>query len=734
MNVSVVICTYNRADGLRETLECLRRQRFRDFEVVVVNGPSTDHTEDVLASYVDEIKIVRNPQANLAVSRNIGIRASAGDIVAFIDDDALPETCWLSQALPAFDDDEVGGVGGIVLDHTGMRLQYRYSAANRFGEPAFSNDAPFDEWSVPGSFTFPYLQGTNSLFRRSALARVGLFDETFDFYLDETDLCCRIVDAGYQLRQLPNAPVHHKYLPSAVRNHARVITNWYPVVKNRTYFGYRHALHERTELDVIDDARAFIDRHLDDTRMHVGLGNLPDDQLDRAIRTCGEALAEGIRLGRAGHDRPIDQVVLHADRFLKYPTVSRDSHHRIVLVSSGYTPNVTGGIARFISDVAPELAALGHEVRVMTASKLHSTVDLEDGVWVHRLVPSVGKGRVPEASPAVDGFASAVADELIRISDWWKPDVAYGSLWDVELIGVLRDGVVPIVPLLATPVGEVATHEGWDRVESPSYDAVAQLMELEREVVGGSVAVHAISNAIVSTFDRLYPAALDSTRTLVAHIGRADAAHDVTATTPTVPPSVLFVGRLEARKGIDVLLSAIPPVLEAHPATKFVIAGADRISNDGSTHAQRWQTDHPNEGRVTFVGEVDDVRLAGLMAEASIVLMPSRYESFGLVVVEAMIHARPVVASAVGGIIELIQDGQTGVLVDAGDPVGLARAICDLLGDPSAAEEIGRRGRVFFEEHLSVSAAARRLDRVLSTSIELSAATDIATKASTGRR
>ena len=79
-----------------------------------------------------------------------------------------------------------------------------------------------------------------------------------------------------------------------------------------------------------------------------------------------------------------------------------------MIVSSGYTPNVTGGIARFISDVAPRLAAAGHEVRVMALADEVATVDLEDGVWVHRLVRSDTPGLLPDAPPAVDGFATAV--------------------------------------------------------------------------------------------------------------------------------------------------------------------------------------------------------------------------------------------------------------------------------------------------------------------------------------
>ena len=83
MRVSVIICTYNRADGLRQTLECLRQQRHRDFEVVVVNGPSTDHTLDVLADYGDSVRVVDNPLANLSVSRNpFGLRQSTYNRVA----------------------------------------------------------------------------------------------------------------------------------------------------------------------------------------------------------------------------------------------------------------------------------------------------------------------------------------------------------------------------------------------------------------------------------------------------------------------------------------------------------------------------------------------------------------------------------------------------------------------------------------------------------------------------
>ena len=89
--VSIVICTYNRADFLKRTLKSLQYQIYKNFEVIVVNGPSTDGTKDILEQYKGIVKIAVNPKTNLSISRNMGIRMSAGDIVAFIDDDAIPD-------------------------------------------------------------------------------------------------------------------------------------------------------------------------------------------------------------------------------------------------------------------------------------------------------------------------------------------------------------------------------------------------------------------------------------------------------------------------------------------------------------------------------------------------------------------------------------------------------------------------------------------------------------------
>ncbi|WP_245489692.1 hypothetical protein, partial [Mesorhizobium sp. M2D.F.Ca.ET.140.01.1.1] len=85
----------------------------------------------------------------------------------------MPEQQWLVDLLPAFDDPQVAAAGGIVMDHTGAREQYLYSSADRLGNADWQRKTPADEYNFPGSYNFPYLQGTNAAFRRDVLVALG---------------------------------------------------------------------------------------------------------------------------------------------------------------------------------------------------------------------------------------------------------------------------------------------------------------------------------------------------------------------------------------------------------------------------------------------------------------------------------------------------------------------------------------------------------------------------------
>ena len=180
LRISIIINTYNRATSLDTALHSLRRLNYPWFEVVVINGPSTDHTSDVLKAHQAHIRVGSCSDRNLSISRNVGIEMARGDLVAFIDDDAVPDEDWVDDAVAAFDTDEVAAVGGLVYDHTGYNLQYRYNLCNRLGTAYWNFPAPGDQFCYPGCTQFPYVPGGNSFFRRSALLQVGAFDEEDD--------------------------------------------------------------------------------------------------------------------------------------------------------------------------------------------------------------------------------------------------------------------------------------------------------------------------------------------------------------------------------------------------------------------------------------------------------------------------------------------------------------------------------------------------------------------------
>ena len=150
---------------------------------------------------------------------------------------------------------------------------------------------------------------------------------------------------------------------------------------------------------------------------------------------------------------------------------------------------------------------------------------------------------------------------------------------------------------------------------------------------------------------------------------------------------VLAVGRLIPIKGHIVLLRAFALALADLPELELRIAGTGPLDSALRMLAAELGIAQ----RVTFLGHVDPVQRA--MEESSLVVVPSLGEGFGLVALEAMERSRPVVASAVGGLTDIVRDGETGVLVAPGEAEPLARAIVELARDPERAARLGRAGR-----------------------------------------
>ncbi len=162
-----------------------------------------------------------------------------------------------------------------------------------------------------------------------------------------------------------------------------------------------------------------------------------------------------------------------------------------------------------------------------------------------------------------------------------------------------------------------------------------------------------------------------------------------------------FFGRLIEQKGIDTLLAAFAEVQRAHPGVRLAIVGdGDRRAALEAQAAALRLSD-----AVTFAGWVPDAPC--LMPGCEVVVMPSRWEGFGLVALEAMSAARPLVASRVSALPEIVADGETGLLVPPDEPAALADALNNLLADPARADAMGRAGRARLAERFSVDRMIR---------------------------
>jgi hypothetical protein len=247
------------------------------------------------------------------------------------------------------------------------------------------------------------------------------------------------------------------------------------------------------------------------------------------------------------------------------------------------------------------------------------------------------------------------------------------------------------------------------------------LFGLEEELFRSADAVHGISDAITKTISAEYRSAegqrlFDGDRLEVFPLGMVDRA---SATQRPVignrHVTVLFVGRLELRKGIDVFLAAVERLLADRPDTVVLIAGADTRPEGVTSTEAEWRANVTASvsNQVEFLGDVDDGRLHELYAAADVVVLPSRYESFGLVVVEAMMHGAAVISSDVGGIAEVGRSGIDCILTPPGDVDALATAMIDLVDRPDRRRELGARARERFDDVFHIDRCARQVSELL---------------------
>ncbi len=241
---SVVINTVGRPAELERTLEDLAGSWDARDELLIVLGPGDDESAGVVTGSALPCKLLHCGVRNLAVSRNLGLRAARGKRVVFLDDDASPERGWIEALLAAFERDaSVAVVAGFVRDAEGQRFLDRYVVSDLLGGSCWLDDASDAACAIeaagPGR-AFLRAVGCNMAFDRIRLLQCGGFDPAYAYFLEETDAVLRLWQTGASCVAAPDARVRHRLASNPVRS-PDAPADRLPIVRSQLHFLHRHA-------------------------------------------------------------------------------------------------------------------------------------------------------------------------------------------------------------------------------------------------------------------------------------------------------------------------------------------------------------------------------------------------------------------------------------------------------------------------------------------------------------
>ncbi len=309
--VSIVIVSRDRPADLARILTSLRYLQYPKYEVIVV---SRDHPKTAALGSSDayDIKHVPFDEANISAARNLGIAQSAGEIIAFCDDDAVPEPTWLLHLAAPFQAPDVAAAGGFVRSRNGISFQWKGRKVDWLGRHdclLCPSDAPV----IGGGdlTTAIKTEGTNCAFRKTVLMDLGGFDENFRYYLDESDINMRLAAAGWKTAIVPLAQVHHGFGENLTRNSRRTPRSLYEIGASKAYYCAKHA-----PIDIID---AEIIAFKAEQRRRLTAFMLRGDLDPAAVNPIFDTLLAGLRDGQSRRFRKSSAIFTgETARFLPF--------------------------------------------------------------------------------------------------------------------------------------------------------------------------------------------------------------------------------------------------------------------------------------------------------------------------------------------------------------------------------------------------------------------------------
>lgn len=689
---------------LSSVVRAIYDQTLPSTEVIVVR-PGDDHDLDEWRNEAS-FRVVSPDRLCSSAARNEGLRAATAELVAFFDDDAVPEVNWLEELSNIFAASaHCAACGGTTIDGTraDRPIVFRHGVIAAAGRL----DAVRLEAGPGGGRNV--LDRANMLCARAALLEVGGFDESFESAWSEYDLCLRLIGAGYNVVHHTRAIVH--LLRDRVLRFSSdaVLTT---AARDRAYFLRKHA-----DIGDLESARTVLLAGRNQRRVlrRAGVGKAISRRMRRAwyagVRAALRMPLKKMPANPAREPR-------HSDLYqsaIKTASRGRQPERWQIALICGVFEAGHNGISEYTRMLAEMFSERGHGVTVFRTCK-QPPLETPRAYDVIDVRPRRG-----------ELYQAAVGRHVFERHRRTGIDLVEAPIWLGEACGIGLLAPYPVVTRLVTPADVLHRTSGVDFERER-----ANQTSMERLQLGISRGVIGISHAVCRTIEDIFDVRLAQPgRPLsVSPLGLPPLLSPrASFPLPSVGrPVILYVGRLHQRKGILDLGEAFARLADQNREAQLWVLGRDYSDADGfrqrtgksyvETLRQRWHGRTASQAHL--LGELDDTAKNFLISRADVVVVPSWYESFGLVLLEAMRLGKPVVACSAGGMVEIVVDGETGILVPPNDPGRLAAALARLCSDASLRRSMGAAAAARFERLYRLDHCVNRTEEFYADVIESS--------------
>lgn len=366
---------------------------------------------------------------------------------------------------------------------------------------------------------------------------------------------------------------------------------------------------------------------------------------------------------------------------------------RILMLSWEYPPVLVGGLGRHVHALSGALAAAGHEVTVVTRHAAGAPLrEHVNGVRVIRAAED------PVAFPLATGsllawtmaFNHTLTRAALRAGDDGEYDVIHAHDWLVAHTAITLAEHLGLPLVTTIHATEAGRHQGWLPEElNRTIHAVEHWIthESDRVIVCSGYMRQQVTSLFGAPQSRVdvVPNGVDDR----AWRAGARAVAAARARFAGDGPLIGYAGRLVYEKGVQHLVHAVPRLRRRHPGLRVVIAGDGPYREQLQAEAAALRLD----GTVRFAGFMTATQLPAMLAATDATVVPSLYEPFGMVALEAAAAGAPLAVAATGGLAEIVEPGVTGVTFPHSDPEALAGAVDRLLADEVFARRVARRAR-----------------------------------------